>query len=147
MSDDPSQFPPQPHSAPWLGSTPPPVHQVQVVQTAGTPGVYAWFIVYAVIMALIYLAVAGIGALLLAVDPVALDMDPIEARITGTVYGLIGAFLTLPYAVAPFLPRRRWVWIYDMVLICLGMTSCCTLPACIPMLIFWLRPETKQFFS
>jgi hypothetical protein len=32
------------------------------------------------------------------------------------------------------------------VTIGLGMTSACTLPICIPLLIFWLKPETKAFF-
>ena len=55
--------------------------------------------------------------------------------------------LLVVFAVAPFLPRRKWVWIYDLVVICLGMTSCCTLPVCIALLIFWIRPETRQFFG
>jgi hypothetical protein len=35
---------------------------------------------------------------------------------------------------------------YDLVLICIGMTSCCILPAAIPLLIFWLKPEAKNWF-
>jgi hypothetical protein len=34
-----------------------------------------------------------------------------------------------------------------MVLICIGMNSCCLLPASIPLLIFWIKPETKTYFG
>jgi hypothetical protein len=33
------------------------------------------------------------------------------------------------------------------VIICLGMTSACFLPVCIPLLIFWIKPETKLYFG
>jgi hypothetical protein len=55
---------------------------------------------------------------------------------------LIGAM----FGAAPFLPKRRWVWIYDLVLICLSFTGCC-IAFGIPLLIFWLKPETKAFFN
>ncbi len=53
-----------------------------------------------------------------------------------------GAFLT-PF----FLERKPWVWIYDMVLICIGFTSACCLPAAIPLFIYWLKPEAKAYFG
>ena len=59
-----------------------------------------------------------------------------------TVFGLAGVF-----GAAPFLPRRPWVWIYDLVLICLGLTSVCCLPATIPLLVYWLKPEAKSWFG
>ena len=40
-----------------------------------------------------------------------------------------------------------WLWIYDLIIICLGMTSACFWPAVIPLLIFWLKPETKRHFG
>jgi hypothetical protein len=55
---------------------------------------------------------------------------------------LFGACL-LPLVLRP----QPWLWTYDLVIICLGMTSACFLPACIPLLIFWLKPETKHYFG
>ena len=43
-----------------------------------------------------------------------------------------------------FLPRKPWVWIYSLIIIGLGMTGCC-LPACIPILIFWIKPEVQIY--
>ncbi|MGB7159266.1 MAG: hypothetical protein WBD40_14450 [Tepidisphaeraceae bacterium] len=59
----------------------------------------------------------------------------------------MGVPLAAVFGVAPFLPRRPWVWIYDLVLICLGLTSICCMPATIPLLIFWLKPEAKAWFG
>ena len=64
----------------------------------------------------------------------------------GIMAGLCFAF-GVPFAIAPFLPRRSWVWIYDVVLICFGMTSICSMPAAIPLLIFWFKPETQAYFG
>ena len=111
------------------------------------PGVWPWFIVYCVVMALMYLCVAGIGSVFFFVDPGELEMEPFEAVAAGVIYSGLGVSLLAVFAVAPFLPRRKWVWIYDLVVICVGMTSCCTLPACVALLIFWIRPETRQFFG
>jgi len=46
-----------------------------------------------------------------------------------------------------FLRPKPWVWIYDLVIICMGMTSACFLPAAIPLLIYWLKPEVKAHFG
>jgi hypothetical protein len=59
----------------------------------------------------------------------------------------MGVALAAPFAVAPFLPRRRWVWVLHVVLIALGMTSCACIPATVPLLIFWIRPETQAWFG
>jgi hypothetical protein len=55
---------------------------------------------------------------------------------------LFGACL-LPLILRP----RPWLWTYNLVVICVGMTSACFLPFCIPLLIFWLKPEVKAHFG
>ena len=111
------------------------------------PAVWTWYIVYAAAMALMYALVSILGIVFLLIDPSWLEMESVELKVQGAICFLMGAILFLPFAVAPFLPKRPWVWIYHLVLICLGMTSCCCLPATIPLLIFWLKPECKQFFG
>jgi hypothetical protein len=135
----PSPYGAQPTASPWQGaewSAPP-----------EPPAVWPWFIAYCIVMAIMYLLVAACGAVVLAVDPRELDMEPLEARILGSVYLGLGVLLLVPFAAAPLLPKRRWVWVYDIVLIALGMTSLCCLPATIPLLICWIKPETRVFFG
>jgi hypothetical protein len=114
-----------------------------------TPGVWTWYIVYCVAMALLYLMVLAIGALMLTFSAEIADdeMNPEQAVIMGGMFTVLGGVLMLMFAVAPFLPKTKAAWIYGFVTIGIGLTSACTLPICIPLLIFWLKPETKMFFK
>lgn len=116
-----------------------------------TPTVWYFYIVYCVLMALLYLLCLGGGLAMIAfADEIAAqDPDPTsptETLIIGSVLAVMGGALLLMYGIAPLLPKSKGAWIYGFVTIGLGMTSACTLPFCIALLIFWLRPETKAFF-
>ena len=110
------------------------------------PGVIAWFAAYCILMALLYGVFAVLGVVLLFA-PASTESDRIAAIIQGFVFIGLGVGLGGVFGVAPFLPRRPWVWIYDLVLICLGLTSVCCLPATIPLLVYWLKPEAKWWFG
>ena len=111
------------------------------------PAVWTWYVVYCVAMAILYLFVIGAGIFLLLADPVWLEEDAMLLRVEGVLFLGLGLVLMVIFAIAPFLPKKPWVWIYGIVLIGLGMTSACCLPATIPLLIFWIKPETQQFFG
>ena len=66
------------------------------------------------------------------------DMPPIVALFAGFVFLGMGLVLLVVSLLGIFLKPRPWVWIYSLVLICLGMTSPCFLPICIPLLLFWM---------
>jgi hypothetical protein len=88
----------------------------------------------------------GVSLFLFVADPGELEMDRAVARLVATAFlvfglALAGAFL-LPFVVAP----KPWVWVYGIVLICLGMTSACILPFAIPLLIFWIKDQTKGYY-
>ena len=110
------------------------------------PPVYKWFVAYCIFMAVLYLIAAVMGIVFLFIDP-SPEMTAAEAKILGAVMLIIGLVFCVPYAAAPFLPRQSWVWVLGIVLICIGLTSACCLPACIPLLIFWLKPEMKAFYG
>jgi hypothetical protein len=113
---------------------------------AVTPPVYRWFVAYSIFMALLYAFTALMGIFFLFMEPDA-EMSAEEAKIMGSVMIAMGLLFCVPYAAAPFLPRQSWVWILGLVLICIGLTSACCLPACVPLLIFWLKPEMKAFYG
>jgi 1-acyl-sn-glycerol-3-phosphate acyltransferase len=52
-----------------------------------------------------------------------------------------------PFLIPFFVQPRKWVWIYGIVLIALGMTSICFLPFLIPLLIFWCKPEVRGWYE
>lgn len=114
---------------------------------APAPPVVTWYKVYAVGMSLLYLLVIAAGAFFLFVPEEALGEDEMSPWIMAVVFFVFGFPLLALYGASIFLPPRPWVWVLDIVLICLGFTSCLTLPFCIPLLIYWLKPETKAYFG
>jgi hypothetical protein len=112
---------------------------------APAPRVWTWYRVYAGLMALMYVAIAVGGGLAGALAP--MDADDPPRWFFMLVFGCMGGPLGAAYIAAFFLPRRPWVWVYHLVLISIGLTSVCCMPASIPLLIHWIKPETKQYFG
>jgi hypothetical protein len=111
------------------------------------PAAVLWFKVFAVAMAVLYLLCIGVGFVIVFFGASWLEMERAEAMIMGPVFIVLCVPFLILYAVALFLPRKPWVWIYDLVLIAGGFTSCCTLPFCVALLIFWLKPDVKAYFG
>lgn len=105
------------------------------------PGVIVWYRLYCVGMVVLYVLCILFGVYLF------FKPDDDEDSFLG-IFLAVGCIpLALVYAVALFLPRQRWVWIFHLVLICGGLTSVCCLPVCIPLLIHWIKPATKAYFG
>lgn len=131
-----ARFSPQP-----LGAPPPPP------RPAGPPAVWSWYVAYAIALAVVY-AGCFLGSIALVVIGVGTDgRDAGEMIFTGAFLAVFCLPLLIATAAAPFLPKAPWAWIYHLVLIGLGMTSACCLPVCIPLLMHWMKPETKAFFG
>lgn len=116
----------------------------------GEPTVLLWYRLYCGAMAFLYfLCILGGAALLLFHQTLGAE-DPETPPLLWAIYGAIllgmGLLLGGAYVAAFFLPRTRWAWIYHLVMIAIGLTSCCCMLASIPLLIFWIRPETQEWF-
>ena len=128
---------------------PPPVGPVA---SSGTTGrAYRWFVAYVAVTALVFL-VGVIGGLFLLITDFVYDTGSTpaeieEVRASGAVMLAVCLPLLAVFVVGFFLPRRPWSWVYGLVLICLGLTSCITWPITIPLLIQWLKPEMKARFG
>lgn len=110
------------------------------------PPVWGWYVTYCIAMAVLYLVIVVAGFVTLLVGPTGLDVDPVENKIISFIFIGMGLALLIPFAAGPLLPRRRWAWVVGLVLICIGMTSTCCLPVSIPLLIWWIKPETKEYY-
>jgi hypothetical protein len=111
------------------------------------PAVWKWYVAYCVVMAIMWFMLVIVGFTFLLPGPPDPEMSPREAEVMGFILIGLGVALATPYVAAPFLPRRRWAWVLGIVLIALSMSGTCCLPAAIPLLIFWLKPENKAFFG
>ena len=108
---------------------------------------FFWYRVYLAVLAFLYLAVTVLGIGIAIIRPDTRDQSPEEMLIMGIVYAVVGAVFFVLFAVALFLPPKPFNWIVGIIAIAVGMTSCCFIPFCVPLLIFWMKPETKAFFG
>ncbi len=107
------------------------------------PAVMTWQMVYLILMLVVYIAlVIGGGCLFAFADDIAAEdpaAEPQMFRIMGVIYGIMGFVLAIVFAVGLFWKRGMGGWIYNIVLIALGLTSCITWPMTIPLLIQWIK--------
>ena len=143
MSGNP--FGDDPYGAPKNPVKPP------VLDAGVKPPVWVWYQLYCVFMALLYGACLAGGILLLVYEkrlmPSLQSTDVMELRIQAVVMAVIGAALLILYVVALALPRNKLNWIVGFVTIGIGLTSCCCMPASIPLLIYWVKDETMIFLN
>jgi len=111
------------------------------------PGVVVWARVYSVAFAVMYFVATLGGVFVLYAAGEASGDKAAEAMIQGVVMVVLCPILMGLSIVAAAAPRKRWGWIINVVLIGLGCTSCLCMPASIPLVIFWLKPETKRWFG
>jgi hypothetical protein len=110
------------------------------------PKVLIWFRVYLALLCLTYVLVMLFG-FLDAFFPALRVESPDEKDVIAGWICMIGGAVFLTVSIVPFLIKPRpWVWFYDLLVICMGMVSCCLIPLSIPLLIFWTKPETKSYF-
>ncbi len=108
---------------------------------------FFWYRVYVGFMATLYLIVSVFGAIVIYASQYTNIYEASELIINGIVCLVVGIPFAIAFAIALLLPRKPWNWIVGIVFIAIGLTSCCFMPATIPLLIFWLKPETKAFFG
>ena len=108
---------------------------------------FLWYRVYCGVMVAIYFLVAALGAVLAVYRPTTREYSSDETMIMGIIYAIAGVIFLIVFAVFLFLPRKPYNWIVGIVAIAIGMTSCCLVPFMIPLLIYWIKPETKAFFG
>jgi hypothetical protein len=111
------------------------------------PKVVFWYKMYCLTLVVLYglVAVAGLGILLVPAEEMGLvGME--RWLMAGVLIGM-GLPLAAACALPFFFPPRKWLWVYGLIMIAIGMTSCCYLPVCIPLLIFWIKDDTQRYFG
>ena len=114
-------------------------------EAAGQPKVVFWFKIYAGFMAFLYFAVLVAGVLLMVFAPRSGDSLPLA--IMGVVYIALGLVFALAYGLAFAFRPSPGSWVFHLILICIGFGGCPTIAAAVPLLIFWIKPETKRFYG
>ncbi len=117
------------------------------------PKVIFWYRLYAtgmfglyfiILVAMILLAILVPFEELKHTEP---DLPPIFFMIYFVAISSLSLVMAAVFALSFFLKNRPWTWVYHLVLICLGFGSPCCLPASIPLLIFWIKDDTRHYFG
>lgn len=111
------------------------------------PQTLIWFRLYCGFLTLIYVLCIVGGIALIMVPDETMEFPQGFSLVYGIVLAAMGVIFAIAFGIGAFIPKKPWAWVYGMVLICIGMTSALFLPACIPMLIFWLKDHVKEWFG
>ena len=106
------------------------------------PQVVVWYKFFCGSMAALYGLLLFLGVFIVS----SLPPDD-EAFIDGILLLLVGPPFAIVFGLGIFWDEKPWHWVYGIVLICISLTSCCCFPVSIPLLIYWLKPETKSYFT
>ncbi len=68
-------------------------------------------------------------------------------QMMGIAIGGVGIVLSAAHVATFAFPRKKWVWIYDLVMICLGFGSICTIVFSVILLIQWIKPEVQAAYG
>lgn len=110
------------------------------------PQVVVWYKAYLAFLLLLFLFAAGMGALILFGGFLsAEDLDGVPPQIMGGIYLVTGLIFALPCVIGFFLRPSKAAWVFHMVMICIGLSGC-TIVFSVPLLIFWIKPEVKNYF-
>lgn len=107
------------------------------------PAVIFWFRVYAVSAPLVHLALVVGWALAVPTS----QPSPLRTLTASPVVSLL-AFggLAALHGAAALVPYRPWGWTVGLVVLAVGLSSASALAA-LPVLVLWLRPETRAAFG
>jgi len=109
------------------------------------PRVVKWFKVYCGVICVVSFCRVPASWMFFLAPP--RGMSAGEAEFMGLVF-LVTSLVSFAIFVVPFcVEKRPWVWTYNLVLICLGFTSLCSLLICVPLLISWIKPEVKRYYG
>jgi MFS family permease len=111
------------------------------------PAVLLWFKIYTGALTALYVLCVLASPVLFVLGMRTHSDDRFVALVYSVILLAIGVPLAVACALPFFLPRKPWVWVYNLVIICIGMTSCCILPASVALLVYWIRPDLKLWFN
>lgn len=113
------------------------------------PPAIRWFRVYCGGMIALYLlcTVGGVVFWYFAPELARDDSPEWMNRFMGIAIAVWCAILAAAYAIPFFLSRTKGAWIYSIVLIGFGFTSCLTLVPAIFLLLAWLKPELQAQYG
>ncbi|MDC3954057.1 hypothetical protein [Polyangium jinanense] len=138
------------HQGPYfIPSGAPPGTPLLMEEDRPPEGVY-YFRIYAVLMILMLLGWFAFG-LYLMLGPLMRGASGPSATgewVMGLFVAGLSFLIIIPHAIVLFAGKARWAYTVGIILIGLNMLwNTCCLPITIPLLIMWMKPETKRWYG
>jgi hypothetical protein len=114
------------------------------------PKVVVWYERYcqAAVALLLSGSALGFYALWARVDLAeSLEVDPSVMAVFGGLWILTLLFLAFVHFAALRSPRAPWAWKIHAIVLGVGMTTLVLWPAALPLMWYWMKPGTKQYFG
>lgn len=114
------------------------------------PEAVYYFRIYLIVMLLSLLGFFGLGMWMMLEGMVTPIISTHHRRefIPGLFIATVSFIFIVPHAIALFSGRAKWAYTLAVVLIGLSMLwNTCCLPITIPLLIVWMKPETKRWYG
>ena len=115
-------------------------------RAGGRPVVILWLRIYAVMTLVVYGSLLALWMRLTQLHA----MHDWGAELAGSAtlwcVGISALLVGGVFAVTAMVPYKPWGWTVALIAICLGLFGFMALAA-IPLLVFWLKPETKAAFG
>jgi hypothetical protein len=115
----------------------------------GRPAVIGYFRIYAITTIFLFAAFLVVWQYLTPAAPneVPTEIHPtLRGALTVIAMGTVALAWVCLFVVGAFVPYKPWGWTVGLIVLCLGLSSC-TAIAAIPLLIYWMKPETKAAFG
>lgn len=103
-----------------------------------------WFRIYSAVMAVLMAVSVLIYAVTISTTGMFSSIGAAEGAIMAVIFGMVIAIGAAHLAVLR-VPRKRWGWIYCLIIAGLGLGQC--LPLGIVFLIFLTRPHVREYFE
>lgn len=65
----------------------------------------------------------------------------------GVLWAVTLLFLAFVHYAALRTPRSPWAWKIHAVVLGIGLTTLVLWPAALPLLVYWLKPATREYFG
>jgi hypothetical protein len=112
------------------------------------PAFIRWYRLYAASVVVLYVGFFLLWQLFTSSGPNAAPQEvgwTVEGTMMVVALSMVVAFSGF-FVLAALVPYKPWGWTIGLIAICLGLSSC-LMVAAVPLLIFWLKPETKAAFG
>lgn len=113
------------------------------------PAAIVWYRIYAASVVVLYVGFFVLWQLFVPLGP-----NTAPQRVGWTAEGTMAVVALLSvvaafagfFVLAALVPHKPWGWTVGLIAICLGLSSC-FIVVTVPLLVFWLKPETKAAFG